>query len=276
MYGVVTTYKQKYRDKLEAAMDTWAAKPMAQGLFLAVGGKAYPPKWQVPNRVMAADCGDGIRGNSCREATLVVEAAKRNATWLFIVGEDNYVDTELVEAALRREASDVPVGLGCIGCGKHKERYGELVAKKGGFCGGCGEALSRASIRSLTAGGDAALVQEYGDESQCDMSTSRALRNRGIAMTDFPGNLFGNVVFEIKSLTHMVGKTATFHYMTPPLMRWIHAKRIGAKDADMQSLEAEAFEHGCVRGLLNPIWQRRREKCLRRSLGRKHGHNKDQ
>jgi len=212
---------------------------------------------------IAADCSDGYHGNSCKEATLIAEAAQRNATWLFIVGEDNYVDTKMVEAALQQMPSHVPVGLGCIGCGIRNPKYGENVRRVGGFCGGCGEAISQAALERLAAGGRSALVLEYGDETQGDMSTSHAMLDRGIHLKSFPGHLTGTPVIKQQLLGKMVDDSiATFHYMTPATMRWLHAKRNRANQQEIQTMAAEAFEHGCVRGMNSAWFASEVQECL--------------
>merc|ERR1719410_1080089 len=88
MYGVFTTAVPAYRKRLEAVMSTWGARPKSNGLFYSVGGHTYPSEWQEPGVVVGAeDCDDGVYGNSCKEASLIAEAARRNVSWLVITGE---------------------------------------------------------------------------------------------------------------------------------------------------------------------------------------------
>lgn len=261
MYGVFTC--AAYHEKLEAQLDTWAARPRAQGLFLAVAGRGFPPERQVAGSVVAVDCDDSPRGNSCKEASLILEAARRNASWLVLTGDDNYVDTVQVEASLRSKVATDPIGMGLIGCGQGLPRYGPLVARNGGLCGGGGEILSGAAVQRLAAAGQDALLSEYGDETQCDMSTSGALLRRGIPLTWFPGRLNGMPIYkkdQIKGEIRAHG--VTFHYVAPKLMRWLHAAIARPVDEErLRALEAEAFEGNCVR-FFGHVWEmKRRREC---------------
>lgn len=265
MYGVFTTSVPAYRKRLEAVMNTWGARPKAKGLFYSVAGRSYPSEWQEPGIVVGAeDCEDGVYGNSCKEASLIAEAARRNASWLVITGEDNYVDTARLEAALRGKDPTVPVAMGCLGCGTGLSMYGELVAKNGGLCGGCGEVLSQGALQMLAAHGRSALIEEYGRETQCDMSTSKALRERDIPLNNFPGELSGNPIFSQKQIEQSTG-VVIFHYVMPAAMRWIHALRTGSdqdQDAELLAFEAAAFKEGCMRGFQSNHWFRPRvQEC---------------
>jgi len=257
MYGVFTTSVPAYRKKLEAVMDTWGARPKSNGLFYSVAGRTYPSEWQEPGVIVGAeDCADGSVGNSCKEASLIAEAARRNVSWLVITGEDNYVDTGRVEAALRAMDPTKPVAMGCLGCGIRLAEYGALVAKQGGLCGGCGEVLSQGALQMLAARGRSALIKEYGPQTQCDMATSRALLERSIPLSSFPGELLGNPMMSQKEMEQATG-VMVFHYILPPTMRWLHVLRTGSaqdKDAQLPSLEAAAFKEGCARGFANNQW----------------------
>jgi len=266
MYGVFTTAVPAYRKRLEAVMTTWGARPKSNGLFYSVGGHTYPSEWQEPGVVVGAeDCDDGVYGNSCKEASLIAEAARRNASWLVISGEDNYVDTARVETALRAMDPIVPVAMGCLGCGTGLAVYGELVARDGGMCGGCGEVLSHGALQMLAARGRSALIEEYGTETQCDMVTSRALRERSIPLKSFPGQLVGNPIFSQKEIEQATG-VMIFHYVMPGTMRWLHALRTGSaeeQDEELPSLAVAAFKEGCARGFKGNIWFAPRVKDCR-------------
>jgi len=270
MYGVFTTAVPAYRKRLEAVMNTWGAGPKSKGLFYSVAGRTYPSEWQEPGVVVGAeDCDDGMRGNSCKEASLIAEAARRNASWLVLTGEDNYVDTAQVEVALHGMDPAVPVAMGCLGCGTGLAVYGELVARDGGLCGGCGEVLSRGALQMLAAHGRSALINEYGNETQCDMSTSRALRERSIPLNSFPGELSGNPIFSRKEIEQATG-VMIFHYVMPGTMRWLHTLRTGSaahQDSELPSLEAAAFQDGCMRGIPDSSWLRPRVKECREKFG---------
>jgi len=269
MYGLFTTSVLAYRKRLEAVMSTWGAGPKSKGLLYSVAGRTYPSEWQEPGIVVGAkDCNDGITGNSCKEASLIAEAARRNVSWLVITGEDNYVDTARVEEVLHNLDPTVPVAMGCPGCGVGISSYGELVAKSGGLCGGCGEVLSRGALQMLAAHGRSALVKEYGLETQCDMSTSRALRKRGVPLKSFPGELSGNPIFSRKKMEQETG-VLIFHYVMPATMQWLHVLRTGsAQDQSdvLPSLEAAAFKKGCTRGFGNNQWFRPKVKECRKKF----------
>jgi len=267
MYGIHTCGLPKYRRNLEAQLESWAEKPRRQGLFFAVAGRDYPKEWQEANTIVAAPCEDDGTGNSCKEATLIAEAARRNVSWLVILGEDNWVDTAMLEQALRRVLLDVPVGLGCLGCGMHAGQFGKRVEATGGMCGGCGEAINRAALQRLAAKGKDELVKEVGDETQCDMATSEALLDRDIPLKDFPARLSGNPRVSREELLKL-NDAATVHYLTPEVMRWLHAKRSGSSAAAVSRLNDIAFDqYGCVRYMPAHWWDSQMAEC--RQKGRK-------
>lgn len=271
IYGIITNKQPRYQHKLTTVMDTWAAIPKTQGRLVVMGGRDYPVD-QVKG-VTAADCDDLPSGNPCKEASLVVEAAKRNASWLFIVGEDNYVDIKLIETALKTERTDIPVGLGYIGCGRGApdvlERYGKELYTYGGFCGSCGEALNHASLQRMVKEGPHTLVKEYGNGNDCDMATSAAMYKRNIPMRAFPGRLIGTPIFRRKELEReMAGNAMTFHYVTPEAMRWVHAKKTGVAKKELRDIESAAFigqKRSCLAGMTtnnNAVWKKEIQTCL--------------
>jgi len=261
MYGLVTNALPKYRAQLEAVLHTWGTEVRAKGLFLAVAGHGYPAEWQeTDGSVITVDCPDQGDGNACKEASLIIEAARRNVTWLIVLGEDNYVDTAMMEASLADVDPQTPVGLGCIGCGKGLQLYGDKVNELGGFCGGCGEALSQASLNLLAENGWGALVSEYGSERQCDMSTSRAMLDRGLSLKVFPGVLSGYPMFSRREFESS-SNIASFHYVGADVMRWLHAKRRQQVD-DLPALDKNAFdEFGCVRNMVAHWWDEQIKAC---------------
>eukprot|EP00419_Tripos_fusus_P000635 CAMPEP_0172687738 /NCGR_PEP_ID=MMETSP1074-20121228/21911_1 /TAXON_ID=2916 /ORGANISM="Ceratium fusus, Strain PA161109" /LENGTH=331 /DNA_ID=CAMNT_0013507253 /DNA_START=180 /DNA_END=1175 /DNA_ORIENTATION=- len=261
MYGVHTCAQPKYRQALEAQLQTWAEKPRQQGLFFAAAGEDYPAEWQEADAIVATECRDGLSGNSCKEATLIAEAARRNVSWLVILGEDNYVDTKMMEHALRQVSIDEPVGLGCLGCGLHTGLFGKQVDETGGMCGGCGEAINRAALQRLAAKGKEELVREVGDESQCDMATSEAMLERSIPLKDFPARLSGNPRFSSAEL-YKLNDAATVHYLTPEVMRWLHGMRSGSSTEALARLNDAAFDdRGCVRYMPGPWWDSQMAEC---------------
>jgi len=120
----------------------------------------------------------------------------------------------------------------------------------------------------LAAHGRSALVKEYGLETQCDMSTSRALRKRGVPLKSFPGELSGNPIFSRKKMEQETG-VLIFHYVMPATMQWLHVLRTGsAQDQSdvLPSLEAAAFKKGCTRGFGNNQWFRPKVKECRKKF----------
>jgi len=261
MYGLRACALPHYRAQLEAVLHTWGSDVRAQGRFLAVAGHGYPAEWQEKDgSVVAVDCPDQLHGNACKEASLIIEAARRNATWLILVGEDNYVDTAMLEATLTDVDPKQTVGLGCIGCGKGMHQYGDKVQTLGGFCGGCGIALSQATLNRLAEKGREALVTEYGSEPQCDMSTSRAMLDRGLSLQVFPSVLSGYPMFNREEFENS-GNAVTLHYVGADVMRWLHAKTEQRVD-DLPVLEKAAFdEFGCVRNMVAHFWDAQIQAC---------------
>jgi len=177
------------------------------------------------------------------------------------------VDSPRVEAVLRKMDPAIPAALGCIGCGKDVPDYGygKLVQKDGGFCGGCGEVLSRGALQMLAACGRSALVNEYGTKTQGDMSTSLALRERGIPMSSFPGELSSFPVISRDEIERSTG-VMIFHYVMPAAMRWLHVFRTGSGDEkELRSLEALAFAKGCMQFEFIPWFQEQVEQCIKQS-----------
>jgi len=117
VYGIFTSAIPKYHNALLAQMETWAARPVAQGRYVAVGGNNYPNEWAGKN-VLRSECGDDMRSISCKEATLLAEGAARGADWLFVTGEDNYVHTDHIEKFLSDKDPNTAITYGVLGCGK--------------------------------------------------------------------------------------------------------------------------------------------------------------
>jgi hypothetical protein len=255
MYGVFTSKGDTFQRKLEAQLDTWAQQPAKEGRFLALGGRDYPRESLVPGLVEAVDCTDSYGGLSCREAHLIAEGAKRGVDWIFIIGEDNYIDTAMLENKLRSYRPDDFKGLGCIGCGKDIQAFGDAVSTKGSFCGGCGYALSKQTLIKLTENGLDNLISEYGSTEMQnmpnDMNTGHAIWKRGGELEPFPGELGAGPTINKKSFrTYVHNNVVVYHYMTPLQMRWLHSvKKQDAEEHIARWEELTFDEVGCTRDI---------------------------
>merc|ERR1719356_1265948 len=61
VYAIFTSAIPKYHEALLAQLETWAARPAAQGRYVAVGGNNYPAEWEGSN-VLRSDCRDDMDG----------------------------------------------------------------------------------------------------------------------------------------------------------------------------------------------------------------------
>jgi len=254
-YAIFTSAGPKYRRSLEAVLTTWGSPIAAEGRLIVVGGKDYPQSEHVTN----VDCADDVSGLSCKEANLIARGFDRGTAWLFITGEDHYVDTNRVEKILYGLNSSIPVAFGCVGCGGGAFPNLTFVQRSGGMCGGCGYAISRSALRKLMEKGRDAMIQEYGTETQCDMSTSNALMARGVPLESFPGPLNGAGLFRIEEYNQ---NDLTYHPSVPLIMQWLHAMKNNATNAS--KLEALAFTNGCATSMAEeePFWEKHINACL--------------
>jgi len=270
VYAIFTSAIPKYHDALLTQLDTWAARPAAEGRYVAVGGNNYPKDWQGSS-VLTSECGDGMGSISCKEATLLAEGAARGADWLVVTGEDNYVQTSHVEEFLSGKDPDATIAYGSVGCGIGLFcRDDELFETSGGLCGGSGYIISRAALQLLLADGAPALHATY-DKSTWpnDMTTSCQLRKHGVRLEDAEGML-GFAWFMITDLERIAHSGfLTAHYLKPPVMRWLHAEVEGAAVSVRKQLEEEAFDHGCARGMDSGNWRREWADCLASEGGRR-------
>eukprot|EP00401_Gymnodinium_catenatum_P065958 CAMPEP_0117502610 /NCGR_PEP_ID=MMETSP0784-20121206/23900_1 /TAXON_ID=39447 /ORGANISM="" /LENGTH=352 /DNA_ID=CAMNT_0005297895 /DNA_START=80 /DNA_END=1135 /DNA_ORIENTATION=- len=268
VYAVFSSKPPKYRIKLETMLETWAMKPRSEGRFFAIVGEGYPRHWLIPGCVMIVDCPDSTNGLPCKETHLIQEGVRRDADWLFVTGEDNWINTEALENALRTRRPHDEVGLGCLGCGTGQKQFCSEVQRIGGLCGGCGYALSRAALDHLLRGGAGALESEYGRESRWpnDMRTSCALRSRGVRLDRLP-NLVGGPMFgKMNFVRAMSNGILVFHYVTPSVMRWLHGVQTKSPAEDVDRLERLAFDQGCAIGMNTTHWTRQYSACLEQHM----------
>lgn len=246
VYGVMTNGLPEYREKLASQVETWAAGPLEERRFFAVAGKGAPAS-PAAGLIIDESCPDDRQGLVCKEERLIEEGYDRATDWFVILGEDNYVDTERLERVLGSRTASTPVVLGITGCGKQTTSTCHDVHELGGICGGGGYALSRAALEVLMADGRDALRREYkaywGHPG--DMASSCAFREKGIPLEQLQG-LMGNRVQKLDTFKHIVGGSPlTLHYCTPNVMRWVHALVQRKPEAEVEVLQAAAFDGGC-------------------------------
>jgi len=270
VYAIFTSAIPKYHEALLSQLETWAARPAAQGRYVAVGGNNYPEEWQGRN-VLKSECEDGMRSISCKEATLLAEGAARGADWMYIIGEDNYVNTRNVEKFLSDKDPNAAVAYGGVGCGKGVFcRDVEAYEEGGGFCGGQGYIISRAALERLVANGAPALHAIY-DESPWpnDMTTSCQLRKHEVSLEN-GRSMYGNPFWKITDFRGMAHSDfLCSHYMSPQMMRWMHAEVEGAPDSVKGPLEEKAFDNGCAIGMNKQCWAEEWADCQATEGGRK-------
>jgi len=266
VYAIFTSAIPKYHEALLTQLDTWAARPAAQGRYVAVGGSNYPKEWQGSS-VLRSECGDDMPSISCKEATLLAEGAARGADWLVVTGEDNYVQTSRVEEFLSDKDPDAAIAYGNVGCGTGIFcRDSELFETSGGLCGGPGYIISRAALQLLLADGAPALHAIYDNSSwPNDMSTSCQLRKHEVRLENATGML-GYAWFMITDYERIARSCLTAHYLRPAVMRWFHAEVEGAAGSVKKQLEKKAFDHGCPIGMNTENWAREWADC-QASLG---------
>ncbi|CAK0872155.1 unnamed protein product [Prorocentrum cordatum] len=227
-------YPVTYREKLEAQLETWAARPAAEGRYVAVGGENYPDAWQSGS-MLKSNCGDDMTSISCKEATLLAEGAARGAEWLVVVGEDNFVYTHHVEAFLEDKDPATAVAYGRVGCGRGLFCHdNEFFSTFGGFCGGAGYIISRAALQRLVADGAPALHRVYDKTANPnDMTTSCELARHGTRLHHTAGmNGFPLFMLQQYAGAAQSGEILTSHYVPPAAMRRavLSASRAGAGD----------------------------------------------
>jgi len=251
VYAIFTSAIPKYREKLETQLETWAARPAAEGRYVAVGGKNYPDAWRSGS-ILRSDCGDDMSSISCKEATLLAEGAARGADWLYVIGEDNYVHTGRVEEFLSDKDPSANVAYGVVGCGKGSFCVdNEAYNSHGGICGGSGYIISRTALQRLLAGGAPALHAVY-DKTPWpnDMTTSCQLRKHGADLL-LAENMYGFPIADLDEFEGFArqGSFLTVHYVHPDTMRWFHALNEGSRAAVLQPLQKKAFDRGCSRAM---------------------------
>jgi hypothetical protein len=249
---------------IQSQLETWAAPAFADGRYVAIVGRhsADIPA-QLDSILMRSNCSDiGGAGVPCKEFELEREAHARQADWTVIVGEDNYVNTNLLETRLaeydsQHEADDtLPVVLGVTNCllTSCPELPNHLS-----LCGGGGAIMNRAALQTLFRDGAQSLQAEYfgmSGKAGGDAIMSCALQKRGGKLVEWRSNaLILERLMQRQRLEYAIStKPAILHYMTTPaVMRWVHRTMHGKK-ADPE----EAFSDDCC------CWLHSKEECKRK------------
>merc|ERR1719420_1975384 len=122
IFGVIANRKPNYMNVLKAHFDTWAPRVLSEGRYMAVvgaGNETLPQEYR--SAFVETSCLDTYDGIACKEFENQQEAIRRNADWLVILGEDNYVDTKRMEEKLAKlyvdhlEYEASPIAAGIVG-----------------------------------------------------------------------------------------------------------------------------------------------------------------
>jgi len=175
---LVKAYSGYYGTRLHALMQTWGSL-LKESSLLVVGDRESP---DMPVHTAPGCASDSTHGLTCRVGYGLTLAARHpgNWSWVFLVDDDHYVRTARLEEALAELDARKPVAAGCYGCGRPQYCNG-----RGGFCGGCGYALSRPAVAALVGRSVETFLKLHSDMSHSklsdgreDMATSCALIQR--------------------------------------------------------------------------------------------------
>lgn len=260
LYGVMTCGVADKVKLIEAQLQTWAAQVYAEGRYFAMTGQGdFTLPRDKDAAWMRSPCKDTYDGLACKEFYLEREAFVRNADWLVILGEDNYVNTSLLEAKLEAYDSehrdvDAPVALGLVGC---ELRQCPELPNDVSLCGGAGIMLNRAAVKALFSADADSLRSEYMAKSgqPNDVITACAVQKRGGTLMQFNDGLEANRIMTRSSLQAAIAKAPlVLHYITTPaLMQWVYATTRG------EDVEPEgAFDDDCC------CWSLSKEECKER------------
>ena len=235
---VLRSGHQNYKTRLPVVMETWGQEvnsTLADGLIM-VGDSAWPS--HKPPIIPAKICGnDHSRELCCKTGYALMMAAEHleEFSWFFVVDDDMYVHLENAERVLSKYNPHELIALGIPGCGP-----GFCRDRKGGFCGGGGYAISRASLRKLMTGSAEGfhkdlmknLAQEKSGQAWDDISVSCSLKRNGIKLLLIKGLHGWRIEGKGKPLNFGYEKAIrskdplpiTFHYLSPDMMRAIHTR----------------------------------------------------
>ena len=228
---------QNYKTRIPAVMETWGKEVNStlDGLII-IGDQSWPG--HRPPIIRAEICGnDHSKQLCCKTGYALMMAAQHldEFSWFFVVDDDMYVNLENSRKVLSGYDPSKLIALGIPGCGP-----GFCADKKGGFCGGGGYAVSRASLRRLMVPSPEdfhkdlmkKLAVEKSGQAWDDISISCSLKRHNIKLLQIKG-LHGwriegrgrplNSGYE-RAIRSRNPLPITFHYLTPDMMTAIHRR----------------------------------------------------
>lgn len=262
VYAVSGTRTEKYARLLQAQFETWAPQPISEGRYFVTVGVGPSIRQYVPEKYRSAlretSCADSYTGLACKNFEGLKEGLKRNADWLVVLNEDNYVNTSGLEQVLfnlyqeHPEYKTSPIEMGIKGC----ELLGcpELHGKVS-ICGGGGQIFNHAALSLLFRDGPETLFSEYSNKSglQDDPVAACALQKRGGELIDFHEGLLANRITQKREMDFAINhRPLVLHYLTTPeVMHYVHSKMNGEKHINSKA----AFDHGCC------CWYDKESEC---------------
>jgi len=171
-------------------------------------------------------CGQ-MPGLPCRVAFSLALAAKHPGSWSWVmmIDDDHYVIPHNVEQYLAHLDPQKKQVVGCWGCGKPRGRcWG-----KGGFCGGCGTAFSRAGLEAMVIEKGATAAFEEEHSMHCNNLTT----THGVDDVTLGCTMLRRVPdMEIRDIEHVNGQVPQGGYRmdaeefrpNTPMLAWHHVK----------------------------------------------------
>jgi hypothetical protein len=252
VYAVSGSRMEKYAKLLQAQFETWAPRPISEGRYFVTIGTGPSIRQYVPEQYWSAlretSCADNYAGLACKNFESLKEGLKRNADWLVILNEDNYVNTSGLEQTLSNlsrehpEYKTSPIEMGIKGC--ELSMCPELHGKVS-ICGGGGQIFNHAALSLLFRDGPEALFSEYSKKAglQDDPIAACALQKRGGELIDFHEGLLANRIFQKREMDIAIDHhPLVMHYLTTPeVMHYVHSKMNGEKHINSK----KAFDNDC-------------------------------
>lgn len=207
-------------ERLSACLGTWASE-LDKDELQVVGRKARDAAEQGrASWHAAANCADNHDAGPCKDAEALAEAFKTGASWVVLVGDDNYVVPRNFAKVLALMDASTPVVLGIKGCGN---------CSAGGLCGGGGQVFSHGALESFFGAGREAFLEEAAGEALAcgmwgDVANCRIAAKRNVVVNNLDGLHGWHEEGEklTKSVSSTNPKPLTFHYVKPTEMGMLH------------------------------------------------------